>query len=347
MPQLWSAIGVTFLASTGNNVGKVLQKDATRHLPRFAFHAKTAQQYLASRAWMLGLGLDVAGALLMIAAYAMAPVSIVQPVSGLGLGTVAVFSHFYLKERLAAGEWGAVALALLGTLLLGASAEDQAAEQQLRGSFTRLALVVALMVAFLGAVSAARRRIIKGQKRRHAAAAKASAALFGLQAGACFGMSAACCRLGFNLARSSTWVAAPVGLLVGVGFTSLGFVLQTLGLKDGNTVVVCTCASVSSIGTGVVVGVLGLQEPMPSTLSLQALRLLSWLLILLGIAALATGQSGVLEVIRAVLRSLPQTLQAKLPPALAKHARSRSMAGLPVFDDADVDLHDMNSKSIN
>ena len=54
---------------------QVLQKDATRQLPRFAFHAKTAQQYLASRAWMLGLGLDVAGALLMIAAYAMAPVS--------------------------------------------------------------------------------------------------------------------------------------------------------------------------------------------------------------------------------------------------------------------------------
>lgn len=112
MPQLWSAIGVTFLASTGNNVGKVsfyqdllnfvfvaavlpsrsdaellnvmlfmmqvLQKDATRHLPRFAFHAKTAQQYLASRAWMLGLGLDVAGALLMIAAYAMAPVSMLD-----------------------------------------------------------------------------------------------------------------------------------------------------------------------------------------------------------------------------------------------------------------------------
>ena len=36
---------------------------------------------------------------------------------------------------------------------------------------------------------------------------------------------------------------------------------------------------------------LGLREPMPSTLSLAALRLLSWALILLGTAALATGQS--------------------------------------------------------
>ena len=66
-------------------------------------------------------------------------------------------------------------------LAVGTAAEDQAPDQQLRGSFTRLALVVALMLGILGALSAARRRIIKGQKRRHAAAAKASAALFGLQ----------------------------------------------------------------------------------------------------------------------------------------------------------------------
>lgn len=71
-----------------------------------------------------------------------------------------------------------------------------------------------------------------------------------MQAGACFGMSAASCRMGFMLARAQTWAAAPAGVLVGVGFTSLGFVLQTVGLKDGNTVVVCTCAAVSSIATG-------------------------------------------------------------------------------------------------
>ena len=100
MPQLWLVIGITCLASTGNNVGKVcfaskrrkasdtssmqvstlcclqvLQKDATRQLPRFSFHAKTAKQYLSSRQWVLGLAFDVGGALLMIAAYATAPVS--------------------------------------------------------------------------------------------------------------------------------------------------------------------------------------------------------------------------------------------------------------------------------
>ena len=70
------------------------------------------------------------------------------------------------------------------------------------------------------------------------------------QAGACFGLSAAACRTGFLLGQHSgvAWVA--LGLAASVAATSAGFVLQTCGLKDGNTVVVCTCAAVSSMVTG-------------------------------------------------------------------------------------------------
>ena len=71
------------------------------------------------------------------------------------------------------------------------------------------------------------------------------------QAGACFGLSAASCRTGFLLARRATWLAAPAGLGASVVLSSAGFMLQTLGFKDGNTVVVCTCAAVSSMLTGV------------------------------------------------------------------------------------------------
>ena len=56
--------------------------------------------------------------------------------------------------------------------------------------------------------------------------------------------------------RASCWWAtwagwpSPVGLAGSILMSSLGFMLQTLGLKDGNTVIVCTCAAVSSMGTG-------------------------------------------------------------------------------------------------
>jgi hypothetical protein len=71
------------------------------------------------------------------------------------------------------------------------------------------------------------------------------------QAGACFGLSAAACRTGFLLAQgagSVLWV--PVGIAFSALLTSSGFVIQTRGLKDSNTVVVCTCAAVSSMVSG-------------------------------------------------------------------------------------------------
>ena len=70
------------------------------------------------------------------------------------------------------------------------------------------------------------------------------------QAGVCFGLSAACCKTGIQLISNLGWLAFPAGLIVSVLVSSLGFMLQTLGLKEGNTVIVCTCAAVSSMATG-------------------------------------------------------------------------------------------------
>ena len=71
---MWLAIAVTVVASTGNNVGKALQKDATRHLPRFSLERGIVLEYARSRQWTTGLAADVAGGLLMLVAFALAPV---------------------------------------------------------------------------------------------------------------------------------------------------------------------------------------------------------------------------------------------------------------------------------
>ena len=72
---MWLAILVTIVASAGNNVGKALQKEATRQLPRFSIEKKILLQYARSRQYLIGLAADLGGALLMIAAFALAPVS--------------------------------------------------------------------------------------------------------------------------------------------------------------------------------------------------------------------------------------------------------------------------------
>ena len=76
---MWVAIAITILASSGNNIGKVLQKQATRTLPRLSLRRDVMAQYLRSRLWVTGMLADLAGALLMIAAFARAPVSLLLP----------------------------------------------------------------------------------------------------------------------------------------------------------------------------------------------------------------------------------------------------------------------------
>ena len=89
-------------------------------------------------------------------------------------------------------------------------------------------------------------------------------------------------------AKRLVWV--PVGILCSAALTSTGFVLQTCGLKDGNTIIVCTCAAVSSMVTGVAVGLVALGETMPTGVAARVSVLVSWLLIALGVTGLANGK---------------------------------------------------------
>ena len=242
---MWFAIVVTILAATGNNIGKALQKEAVHGLPRFSLYPGIFRQYLRSRLWLIGLAADLSGALLMIGAFALAPVSpssrysdicyaicccsrcqilrndvrclqvsLVQPVSGLGLVSLAVFSHFHLKvlpqpfdqmlscpepgglasissalsscaclqERLAAEEWGAVAMSMLGTIGLGVSTEEDEEAQQPGATLgvVRAAVIALSLVVLIGGLVYGS-RLTTPQRRRSAAGAWTAASINGLQ----------------------------------------------------------------------------------------------------------------------------------------------------------------------
>ncbi|KAK9868206.1 hypothetical protein WJX84_006682 [Apatococcus fuscideae] len=296
----------------------------------------------------------------MLLAFALAPVSVVQPVSCVGLVTLAVFSHFYLKERLQAAEWLSTLLAGVGTVALGVASEGDAAtkaessmDPQAQGlSLPRAGLVMGALFVLVG-MSAVVRARSQQQPRRGASSSggssqRAVASSFGLQAGACFGLSAAACRTGFLLGSQVSVLYIPVGVLAGAGLTSTGLMLQTCGLKDGNTVVVCTCAAVSSMVTGVVVGLLALQEALPSGAAARSLQLLAWVLILFGVTGLALGPGGWKLLLRPLARAIPARALASLPTWAALQLRSAAQEkGLPVTQEASMPLRRATSFSFN
>ena len=150
----------------------------------------------------------------------------VQPVSGVGLVGLALYSHFFLRERLQLLEWLAVALAGAGTLGLGATAGEEASGGAGGGggaagaaephSALRMVGTLVGLAAGVGAVSLLRQRA--RARRGRGSSISSSAAMYGLQAGACFGLSAASCRTG---GWAGGWVAGAGGWQRGRGWEGL------------------------------------------------------------------------------------------------------------------------------
>lgn len=135
-----------------------------------------------------------------------------------------------------------------------------------------------------------------------------------------------CLPTGFLLAaRQRLWPV--LGLAGSVSLSGWGFVLQTVGLKEGNTVVVCTCAAVSAMVSGVAVGLLALGESVASSWDDAALRVASWCAILVGVAALAGGAGGAAQLLAWALAQLPAGTWKLLPLPVAVRLKSWSAEG--------------------
>jgi len=143
----------------------------------------------------------------------------------------------------------------------------------------------------------------------------------GMEAGACFGLSASVCKVGFLLAQNGmSQMFVPAGIAVGICCSSSGFFCQTRGLKNGRAVVVSTCAAVASIVIGVLVGLFALGESLPASTTGRVLLLLAWALIVSGIIVLLMSE----KIAPMLPRSLRRVLKSK--PAQPK-GFSRSQTG--------------------
>nr|KYP58733.1 hypothetical protein KK1_014154 [Cajanus cajan] len=305
---MWESILLTVAATAGNNIGKILQKKGTIILPPLSLKLKASlkfhfffcvfnsydlviRAYVLNKTWVIGFLMDISGALLMLRALSLAPVSVIQPVSGCGLAILSIFSHFYLKEVMNAVDWVGITLAGFGTIGVGAGGEEQEVVALSIFHIPGLAFVVFILFVetFVQILLNGWLRICKHQRREQEMMEYdvVEEIIYGLESGILFGMSAVISKMGFLfLEQDFPKLLVPVCIMISVCCSGTGFYYQTRGLKHGRAIVVSTCAAVASILTGVLAGMLALGERLPSEPKARLALLLGWLLIIVGVILL-------------------------------------------------------------
>ncbi len=112
-----------FIALIGTiilNIGFVLQKSEASQLPSFTptdIKLKL-QQIVTCRKWILGTTLTTTGWLFFLIAIAVAPLTVIAPLSNAGVVVLAGIAYFYLQESLHVYEWMGFIAILLGVVFI-------------------------------------------------------------------------------------------------------------------------------------------------------------------------------------------------------------------------------------
>jgi drug/metabolite transporter (DMT)-like permease len=120
----FTGVPLALVATTAYNVGLILEKRALGQMATLDLRRvpRVIVSLLASRSWLAGFVLMLAGLACQTVVLTFEPVSVVQPVLASGVVLVLVLSRLMLRERLRSGETWCVAAIVVSLVLLALSA---------------------------------------------------------------------------------------------------------------------------------------------------------------------------------------------------------------------------------
>ncbi|MEU5896674.1 DMT family transporter [Streptomyces venezuelae] len=190
------------LTALANAAGTVLQRVAARTVPRGdAFSPRLVRYLVHHRAWLAGIAVIVAAAVLQALALAFGPLSLVQPILVLELPLALVIAQLFTRTTAPAGGWRACILTTAGlALLLGAAAPAEGGREVSAAAWSAALLAVGLGSAACTAIALT---------RPHGAA---RAALFGTASALAYALTATLMNSAIDtledsgaLALAATW----------------------------------------------------------------------------------------------------------------------------------------------
>jgi hypothetical protein len=288
MPILIAVI-LTAIATSLINYSGYMQKRELDRLPLIGSQSviETVRSFIGCRPWLEAQGLQFSGTFFKAIALGLAPLSIVQPINTAGIALLAVLAITKLGERPALSDWLGIGAILLGLIALGRSLIGVKTK-----AFSYNPIILWFFVIFFFAVAGF--SLFSGITKKNEQAPN----LIAVASGILIGLTAVIIKLGWNDIGSRFWehgfrnalLSPYLYLILILPFFTL--VLDQIAIQRGKAIIVIPITTGMSNIIPIIIGIVAMHDPLPSSAGMIMVRLTSFVLIIGGSIILSFKREG-------------------------------------------------------
>jgi drug/metabolite transporter (DMT)-like permease len=144
-------MAIMLVSTTCMNIGTVIQKKAVDKLPPMESQTvgDNVKGVVLNKIWIVGWLLTTLAMVLNMVALGYADMTVIQPLIGFGLVVLVASSHFILGEKPSKQEIGGIAVAIIGVVILGVTAEPSRefiTEEQVLANYLQINAAIILII---------------------------------------------------------------------------------------------------------------------------------------------------------------------------------------------------------
>lgn len=273
------AVILAVIATCMINYSGYMQKRELDKLPLIGSQKpwETVKTFFKCRPWVEAQLLQFGGTFIKGLALGLAPLSIIQPINTAGIALLAVLAITKLGEKPTTSDWVGIGTIMVGLLMLGRSLIGVETK-----AFTYSPLILWFFVFLFFAVAGI--SLYHGIKRRDEQAPN----LIAVASGVLIGLTAVIIKLGWNDFGSRFWeqgfrhalLSPYLWLLILLPIVTL--VLDQVAMQRGKAIVVVPITTGMSNLIPIIIGIVAMHEPLPTSGGMLFLRIGSFVCIIGG-----------------------------------------------------------------
>jgi len=273
------AVILAVVATCMINYSGYMQKRELDKLPLIGSQKpwETVKTFFKCRPWLEAQFLQLGGTLIKGLALGLAPLSIIQPINTAGIALLAVLAITKLGEKPTTSDWVGIGTIIVGLLMLGRSLIGVETK-----AFSYNPLILWFFVLLFFTVAGV--SLYNGIKRRDEQAPN----LIAVASGVLIGLTAVIIKLGWNDFGARFWehgfrhalLSPYIWLVILLPIVTL--VLDQVAMQRGKAIVVVPITTGMSNLIPIIIGIVAMHEPLPTSGGMLFLRIGSFVFIIGG-----------------------------------------------------------------